>query len=188
MIQTHTRIVNFLGAPGVGKSTQAVGLFYNMKREGLSVEYIGEYAKDVTYDDNKRLLEDQWHIFSQQLRRQYRLIDKVDYVITDSPLLLSAVYLRWLEEVNSHHVFDRDFRMKSYQYFIDCYHQFNNVNFYITRTVPYKSEGRVHTQEESVLLDYMINEIATEECKDTNLKNISPLTPMSEIIRTVRAR
>lgn len=46
-----TKYINVLGGPGVGKSTTAAYVFSEMKRMGLSVEYVPEVAKDFVWED-----------------------------------------------------------------------------------------------------------------------------------------
>ncbi len=53
-------IINLLGGPGSGKSTTAAGLFNIMKTEGMSVEFAGEFAKDLTWSERKFCLTDQF--------------------------------------------------------------------------------------------------------------------------------
>ena len=90
-----TKIINLIGGPGVGKSTIASGLFSELKQRKVSCEYVSEYAKEVTWEQTHKLLENQIHVFSEQFRRQYRLLGQVDFVITDSPLLLNTVYFNY---------------------------------------------------------------------------------------------
>lgn len=84
--------INLLGEPGAGKSTLAAGLYYLMKKKYMSVELVTEYAKDLVYEGQLSGEMDQIAVFSEQRKRVARLQDKVDYVITDSPLSLSAYY------------------------------------------------------------------------------------------------
>ena len=146
-----TKIINMFGGPGVGKSTTASGLFYCMKKKDMSVEYVSEYAKDITWEGTHSLLENQLHVFSEQFRRQWRLLGKVDYVITDSPILLSYVYFglynNTLEKFNSEYV---DLSKK---YFLETFKQFQNINFIITRKKKYQPSGRIQSYEEAVSLD-----------------------------------
>lgn len=51
-----TKIINFIGGPGVGKSTTALGVAYNLKKRRLNIEYVAEYAKDVTWEGTHALL------------------------------------------------------------------------------------------------------------------------------------
>lgn len=50
--------INIFGGPGVGKSTISSGLFYQMKTRGYKVEFISEYAKDLTYGKDFVKLKD----------------------------------------------------------------------------------------------------------------------------------
>ena len=89
-----TKVICLCGGPGVGKSTVATGLFSALKQRKVSCEYVSEYAKEVVWEGTHKLLENQIHIFAEQFRRQFRLLGKVDYIVTDSPLILSSVYFR----------------------------------------------------------------------------------------------
>ena len=89
------QIINIWGGAGVGKSTAAAGLFYEMKKLQLNVELVTEYAKDATWEKRYNILDDQIYIFAKQHRRIARLVNSgVDWVITDSPIPLGLVYLR----------------------------------------------------------------------------------------------
>lgn len=86
------RVINLVGAPCTGKSTAAAGLFYLMKTRGYEVELVTEFAKDLHWDGHFNVLADQLFVFAEQHRRLDRLREKVDFVITDTSLLLSAIY------------------------------------------------------------------------------------------------
>lgn len=72
------KLINLYGGPGTGKSTTRSGLFCLMKRAGLKVEEVTEYAKDLTYEESWALLKNQQHVTGEQDRRQRRLLGKVD--------------------------------------------------------------------------------------------------------------
>src|SRR5437879_3750008 len=88
-----TYVINLIGGPGSGKSTTAAGLFFAMKIMGVRCELVTEYAKELVYDENWADLKRQLHVLSEQERRKRRLVDKVSFIITDSPLLTSAAYV-----------------------------------------------------------------------------------------------
>lgn len=79
---------------GSGKSTVASYLFSEMKSRGIEVELATESAKDLVWDENWQMLSNQLYVFSTQMHRIDRLIGKVEYIITDSPLLLQIGYYK----------------------------------------------------------------------------------------------
>ncbi len=88
------KVINLFAGPGAGKSTTAAGLFYRMKKEGMNVELCTEYAKELVWDNAIDKLQDQLYVFAKQNHKLERLKTKVDYVITDSPLILCNYYGR----------------------------------------------------------------------------------------------
>lgn len=87
-----TLVVNLYGGPGTGKSTIATGVFSALKMEHRSIEYVGEYAKDLTWTKNTHKLQFQPRVIGEQMWRIWRLFGQVDVVITDSPILLGCYY------------------------------------------------------------------------------------------------
>ena len=83
------KIINLIGEPSAGKSTIAAELFAKMKKAGYNVELVTEYAKDMVWENRNEMFSHQDYIFAKQNRRLARLNGKVDYVITDAPLILS---------------------------------------------------------------------------------------------------
>jgi hypothetical protein len=172
---TETKIINIHGGPGIGKSTIATGLYSKLKIEKIPCELVTEFAKECTWEETHKLLENQIHIFSEQFRRQWRLIDKVHYVITDSPLILNAVYYDYyLERLGygkdySQVKFSDRYIEQSRKFFDDTFLEFNNINFMVTRYFEVTDDdemiyptwdpaGRNQNLEESLELDFKIQE------------------------------
>lgn len=138
------KVINMFGGPSSGKSTIAAGLFYFMKLRGYNVELVTEYAKDLVYSDRLALLDDQQeYIFTKQNYRMHRLRDKVDWIVTDSPLLLSCVY------VNDDWPSAKTFR----QLVIETFGRYDNINIFLNRPSIFQREGRVHNLEQSMKID-----------------------------------
>lgn len=141
------KVINLWGSPGAGKSTVAAGLFYKMKCAGYNVELVTEYAKDVTWEQRTELFKDQLYLLAHQNRRLERLRGKVDYCITDSPLLLTVAYTP--EEY--------------YSTFNDFTHElwmsYTNINYLIVRSHAFEQSGRWHSEEQSYEIDRKISRI-----------------------------
>lgn len=137
-------VINLLSGPGCGKSTTAAGLFHKMKLMGLNVELVTEYIKGAVFEGRTNIFNDQIYIFAKQHRRQFILQKECDWVITDSPILLSAVYA----PENYYPSFE--------SLVLEAYYQYNNFNFFIERKKKYVNLGRRETKEEAIAIDKRI--------------------------------
>ena len=124
-------LVNLYGAPGAGKSTGAAYIFSQLKMHGANAELITEFAKDKTWEENETALSNQAYIFGKQYYRITRCADKVDIIVTDSPLLLSTIY-------NHDPVLGEDFN----KMVKNVANSFESLNYYIKRVKPYNPAGR----------------------------------------------
>lgn len=131
-------LVNLFGAPGSGKSTGAAYVFSQLKMRGINAELVTEFAKDKVWEENKEVFNNQAYIFGKQYFKTTRCQDKVDVIVTDSPLLLSVFYNRdkILGEEFNHLVAKI---AKSY----------DTINYLLLRNKPYNPKGRLQTEEES---------------------------------------
>lgn len=177
-----TTVINLFGGPGIGKSTVAAGLLYNLKSMGKSTELVSEYAKDVTYEGSHALLENQLHIFAEQCRRQYRLVDKVDFIVTDSPLILSNVYLDWYQnKEKTSFKLKPDYLDQMKDFFYATWTQFENRSFLLTRDVQYDKLGRNETEEEAKKIDGNIKELLNSHY--VFYETVNPFTGVIDIIQ-----
>lgn len=87
-----TRVINLLGGSGLGKSTTAAMVYAEMKNRGLHVELVREFVKEWAWEGKKVTSIGQSIIYGRQLERESLLYGKVDYIVTDSPLILCSVY------------------------------------------------------------------------------------------------
>ena len=131
-----TKIINLYGAPGSGKSTIASGLFYHMKMAGLKVEQAPEYVKPKLFEDNTYVFKDQLYCFAKQQKKLRELNGKVDFVITDAPLLMSLIYNQTEVPLFNDLV-------------VQYYNEYDNMNFLLKRNHTYHTEGRIQTEQES---------------------------------------
>lgn len=119
-----------------------------MKLHHQNVELITEYAKELVYSDRVSFLNSkQEYVFAKQNLRQFILKDKVDWAISDSPLLLSLIYPKIYNTSPGDH-FD--------QYVVETFNQYNNINFFLQRPEVFSEVGRVQNIEESIRVDNLI--------------------------------
>jgi len=131
-------LINLYGAPGAGKSTGAAYIFSQLKLAGVNAELVTEFAKDKVWEGNKAVFENQAYIFGKQYFKISRCADKVDVIVTDSPLMLSTIY-------NNNPVLGEDFN----NVVRNVAKSFNTKNYYIWRVKPYNPVGRNQTEAES---------------------------------------
>jgi hypothetical protein len=136
------KVINLWGGPGSGKSTAAAGLFNLMKGNGHRVEYIPEFAKDLTYRKDAKALANQLYVLAVQDMRLRDLVDMgVEWAIVDSPLPMGVAYatgeyMPWIVHTAWY-----------------AWNRYDNYNFWIKRVKPYEAYGRNQTEEEARKLD-----------------------------------
>ena len=139
------KVVNLLGAPGMGKSAIASGLFYLMKKNHHSAALCREYAQYlVTAGREWQLREEQLYLFAKQHHELFIQRGNYRCAVTDSPLLLTAFYAAPDVTPQSFYQCVRDYNDK-----------FENIYFFITRDIVapesvFDNSGRVHNRTESL--------------------------------------
>ena len=158
------KIINLFGSSGSGKSTTALGLAYNLKIRGKKVELVTEYAKTLVFSGCEHLLANQLHVFSEQNFRMKIREDKgLDFLVTDSPLLLASFY------GGKYNVLSKELERLIHKEF-DSY---ENINFFLNRTVTFDPTGRVQTEAESdkdsqLLQGFLIRNNVSYETHESN--------------------
>jgi len=105
-----------------------------------------EYAKDITWEESYKKLENQIYVFGKQHSRVNRLLGKVDVVITDSPLLNSIVY------DNSNNDALKNLVLYEFK-------KLNTLNFYVSRRIKYEENGRNQSIDEAIKIDNIYKKI-----------------------------
>jgi hypothetical protein len=140
---TKTLIVNLFAGPGSGKSTLRAGVFYELKIRSILCEEAYEYAKDLIWESRRETFDDQIYIFGKQYHRIFRLIGKVDVVITDCPIILSTIY-------------DPDKRKTLEALIIEEHLKMWTYNVFVHRNKPYNSRGRNQIEQDARKIDCQI--------------------------------
>jgi hypothetical protein len=127
----ETRIINLLSGPGAGKSTTRAMLFSHLKLQHFEVEEVTEFAKQLVYEERHKTFHDQLSLLGKQNHKMEILRGAVNYVITDCPIILSAVY-----EPENYHI--PNFR----QFVMGVFNSYQNINIFINRVKKYNPNGR----------------------------------------------
>ena len=148
-------VINLFGPPCVGKSTVASKLFSTLKEKGTEIELCTEFAKSLVWEGRKATLQDNLYVFAKQNAMLVQLArNGIDYAVTDSPLPICLAYTR----------------EGYYQHFrslvMEVFHDYKNINFYLSATHRYSRVGRIQNEEESRMVDKRLREILNEEKVD----------------------
>lgn len=146
-----TTLLNFLGQPSSGKTSLSALVFAKLKEIGAEVEYASEYVKSWAWESRKMTPFDQYYIFGKECHNQSILFNKVDIVISDSPVMLTAFYHYFYNKKNSLRVPCREFYETAENDF-----EVKPINFFLPRRKDYNPRGRFQTQEEADNISVML--------------------------------
>lgn len=142
----------------------AAALFADLKKHGFNAELVTEYAKDKVWEHNDTVFSNQVYILGKQSYRVSRVAGQVDVIITDSPILLSAIYN-----------LDPEIQDELEALTVKMFNQYHNLNIVLKRTFPYQKEGRMHSEEQSVEIHNKIvsclDKNGIEYCMFENIDN-----------------
>lgn len=163
-------VINGYGGPGAGKSTACMEITAALKKEGYNAEYVQEYAKELVYEKDMEMLdgspEHQYEILKEQTRRMDRLYDQVDFIVTDSPVMLNTIYNKQLTP--------------EYESLVnELQEEYINYSFFMERDASnFEEEGRIHNLTESIEKDNEIKDMLQKneiKYKTYNHENINEI-------------
>lgn len=142
------KVINFFGAPGAGKSTEAARTYVALKDKGVNVELVREVAKDLAWSGGLDVANKvPFYLAAQQMRLQEALRGKVDVVVSDSPIFMSALYA------------DGTLVPDYERICLEMFDQFQNINYFVPRSKPYNRDGRAQTSQESLQIQARVLEM-----------------------------
>jgi nicotinamide riboside kinase len=177
-----TVVVNMLGGSGIGKSTTAAGLYSAMKSADMNVELVREYVKSWAWDGKKVGQYDQIYIFGKQARSEYMLYDKVDFIITDSPILLSPIYEKYYNGESMIEEAAVKFLNKA---------KSNGVvheNFVLERNKQFNPQGRYETEEQAKEVDQVVRNFLKEKDISYELVDCSDEQRVPQMLRYLQIK
>jgi len=138
-------VVNLIGGPGCGKSIMAAKLFEKLKLKYISCDISMEYIKRKLREKALKVIESQIYIFGKQQFQLFTMKDEVEVIITDSPIILSAIY----DKTECPHL--KALILKEFN-------AYNNITYFIDRdeTAEYEQEGRYQDLKGAKKVDKMV--------------------------------
>jgi len=173
------RRINFFAGPGAGKTTTSSAIFALAKTQtDKNVEYAQEYIKTWAWEGRIPTGFDQLHIFSEQLRREeIPLRNGVDFIVSDSPLFLSAIYAKnynvscWKEILSICKLFEVEYP---------------SLNIFIDRKdKKYQSAGRFGSYDEAKKMDDYIKQFLNDNQIDYTVLSFDNYNSIADTVINV---
>lgn len=172
--------INLYGAPSSGKTTLAGQLFGELKSNKINVVFVQEYAKELVYlGQDMRTLDEAERIviLGEQFRREKMFKDKVDVLITDSPMILTAYYHR------------DPTGKENWDYALDIVKRHlskDEIHIWLEPTNGYEIEGRSHTEEQSSKINQEMKDYLQNVGIDFYLINGTPVERLNKVLHIIK--
>lgn len=176
------KIICLYGGPGCGKSTTCAGLFYKLKLKGRNCEMNREYIKDWVWEGRDIHEGDQPYFFSKMARRERIYMgNDIEYIITDSPLILTHFYGMKYDEMERK--YNTSLMMLKNHHKISQNLGYKVEHFVLQRSKNYNPNGRYQTEDEAKHIDNEITTMLNElNIKYTNINSDDPVLEIMKIL------
>lgn len=148
----NTKHINLWAGPSTGKSGISGKLFGKFKEHSIDCEMVREVAKDYAW---KGLLMDteQLIITTKQYERESEMHGKVDFILSDTSVLLGALYCNENYKKELLHII---------QYLT---RNWNNYHYFLERDLSkeYENNGRLQNLTQSIEKDFEIKKFLKEQ-------------------------
>lgn len=152
-----TILVSFYSGPGAGKTTLAASVFAALKMKNINSEYVPEFAKELTWQGNQHVLDNQLLVTGTQIQRLNYLRNKVDVIVTDSPPEIGLFYSPFPKVREA--VFSEAKR---------CTGAFQNLRYMVRRADDYLTDGRNESHEQAIEIDQRVENFLIDNKYDFN--------------------
>jgi hypothetical protein len=175
----RTKVINFVGAPSVGKTTMSALIFAELKHMHKTTELVQEYAKTLVWQERYDELDNQYQVSMEQYKMLKAVDGKVEYAVMDSPLFVGMFYNRTYE-TNVCNV------EKTEAMILSKMEEFNNIYIFLKRNKqnPYEKTGRIHNEEQSIEIENNLKDIL-DEFKLEYLEIVSDVNNIDKIMEYI---
>jgi len=148
-----TKVINFYGGPGIGKSTSAAYLYYLLKCSEKDVDLVREYVKEWAWEDRVIGPYDQLYFLGKQIRKESCLYGLTEYIVTDSPIYNNIIYGQLCCSEN----LQKGINELTHRFYQECKEKdVEHLHIMLNRSKPYQPSGRYHTEAEARKIDQML--------------------------------
>jgi nicotinamide riboside kinase len=173
------KVVCLWGGPGTGKSTTCSGIFNLLKKAGYNAEMNREYVKDWVWEHRQILDGDQVYITAKQLRKEKIYTrEGLDFIITDSPALLSTFYGNKYDKYEKEGGACKQIVKQHWSFCKD--HGYKVDHYFLVREKEYNPSGRLQTEQEAIQYDEEIKLFLDEN--GVNYKTIKCNDSVEQVI------
>lgn len=173
---SKTVVINLFGPPCSGKSTTAAGLYYYLKMRHKHCEMVREYIKSWSWEGRIPNEYDQVYLFGKQAKYESLLYGKVDYIITDSPILMGGFYEHWHDSESIVRNAAMEFMLKAEERGVVY------KNFWLPSHENFDNRGRHHDEEQVKKLEpEMLSWLLGTGHNLVQLKNV----PLEQRVETI---
>ena len=167
-----SKVINFVGGSGCGKSLMSALTFAELKMNHFTAEYIQEYAKTLVWEKRFEDLDNQYQVSTIQYKMIKAVDGRVDYIICDSGLIVGIFYNRY----NITNICDVK---KTEKMLLSKMNDMNNIYIYLERNLefPFENAGRIQDEEESKQIDILFKNLLHE----LNLPYLSVISSKNSI-------
>lgn len=148
-----TIVIEIYGGPSIGKSTCAAELYSAFKHKQVRVEIAHEYVKRWAWEGRPVGAFDAYYILGKQIKEESSLFGKVDVVVSECPVALSATYA----ELYAPEYVRRGIAAAVRSYY-DAVAQVGHrrIAVMLPRRHRYEAEGRFEDEEQALIVDAII--------------------------------
>lgn len=155
-MSNKTKIISLVGSPCSGKSTGAAYLYYLLKSRGENTELVREYIKDWIWESRTHNKYDQMYFLGKQIRQETLLYSKVDWIITDAPIINNLYYAQKYCPTN----IAEGVKAATLSFYKEAkYDGYEHIHIFLNRNKPYLSHGRYQSEVEADEIGREIKEL-----------------------------